>query len=181
MGRKPRQRRRGKSKGRFFLGRGGVELRLYTLNVFLLSGPFGERYARKNKVVSRTILIRNTQTLQDLHYGFMHAFRYEEHEQYEFHFSKGPMNPEAYRYVLPAAFAMSPGEPDRPTGQVDQARVDSLGLEVGDRFSHWSDHCGRWWHLIIVEAIENGVPQGELPRTTKRVGKNPPRYPDSSL
>lgn len=32
--------------------------RLYTLEVFLLSGPISEKFAKKNRVVSRTIQIR---------------------------------------------------------------------------------------------------------------------------
>ena len=37
-------------------GQGNV--RLYTLEVFLLSGPITEKFAKKNPEISRTILIR---------------------------------------------------------------------------------------------------------------------------
>jgi hypothetical protein len=37
---------------------GQAEPRLYTLEVFLLSGPITEKFAKKNPVVSRTIKIR---------------------------------------------------------------------------------------------------------------------------
>ena len=38
--------------------RGAV--RVYTLEVFLLSGPITEKFAKKNRVVSRTIEARGT-------------------------------------------------------------------------------------------------------------------------
>ena len=38
-------------------------VRLYTLEVFLLSGPITEKFAKKNPVVSRTIQMRGDQTL----------------------------------------------------------------------------------------------------------------------
>src|SRR5437762_10819730 len=80
------------------------DVRLYTLEVFLLSGPITEKFAKKNPVVSRTIQIRGDQTLEDLHQAIFDAFgRWEEH-MYEFQFGKGPMDPEAPRYVLPGAF-----------------------------------------------------------------------------
>src|SRR5262249_7424363 len=78
-------------------------VRLYTLEVFLLSGPITAQFARKNPVVSRIIQVRGDQTLQDLHHAIFDAFgRWEEH-MYEFQFGKGPMDPKGPRYVLPGA------------------------------------------------------------------------------
>jgi hypothetical protein len=37
--------------------------RLYTLEVFIISGPITEKFAKKNPVVSRTIQMRGDQTL----------------------------------------------------------------------------------------------------------------------
>ena len=45
------------------------DVRLYTPDVFLLSGPITKKFAKKNPVVSRTIQIRGDQTLEDLHPG----------------------------------------------------------------------------------------------------------------
>ncbi len=42
------------------------EVRLYTLEIFLLSSPITEEFARKNPEISRTIQIRGDQTLEDL-------------------------------------------------------------------------------------------------------------------
>jgi hypothetical protein len=43
------------------------EPQLYPLEIFLMSGPISEKFAKKNPVISRTIQIRGDQTLEDLH------------------------------------------------------------------------------------------------------------------
>jgi hypothetical protein len=153
-------------------------VRLYTLEVFLLSGPITEKFAKKNRVISRTIQIRGDQTLKDLHDAIFDAFeRWDEH-LYEFQFGKKPMDPKGPRYVLPGAFENEQDEENRPAGRVDETTIDSLGLKVGDHFGYWFDFGDDWWHQIDVEAIEDTVPKGKLPKVTKRVGKSPPQYPD---
>ncbi len=157
---------------------GHAERRFYTVEVFLLSGPITEKFAKKNSVVSRTIQIRGDQTLEDLHHAIFDAYgRWEEH-MYEFQFGKGPMDPKARRYVLPNALEIQQDQPNPPVGRVDQTALDSLGLKVGDRFGYWFDFGDDWWHLINVEAIEDKLPRGKLPKVTKKVGKSPPQYAD---
>src|SRR5262245_58968738 len=127
------------------------DFRLYTLEVFLLSGPINERFAKKNPVVSRTILIRGDQTLEDLQRAIFNAFgRWQEH-MYEFQFGKGPMDPKAPRYVLPNTFEMGMGEENPPAGRVDRTSIESLGLELGRSFGYWFDFGDDWWHQINVE------------------------------
>ncbi len=151
-------------------------VRLYTLEVFLISGPITEKFARKNPVVSRTIQIRGDQTLEDLHRAIFDAFdRWEEH-MYEFQFGKGPMDPEAPRYVLPGSDEMDLGEENPPAGRVDRTTIESLGLEVGRAFGYWFDFGDDWWHQINVEAIDETVPRRKFPKVTKRVGQSPPQY-----
>lgn len=152
------------------------DMRLYTLEVFLLSGPVSEKFIKKNPEMSRTIQIRGDQTLEDLHHAIFDAFdRWDEH-MYEFQFGAGPMDPKAPRYVLPGAFDTDMGEDNPPAGRVDQTRIDSLGLEVGRSFGYWFDFGDDWWHQINVEAIGDKVPEGKFPKVTKRVGKSPPQY-----
>ena len=154
------------------------KVRLYTLEVFLLSGQITGKFAKKNPVVSRTIQVRGDQTLEDLHRAIFDAYgRWEEH-MYEFQFGKGPMDPKAPRYVLPSNYESERGEKNPPAGRVDQATIESLGLEVGRSFGYWFDFGDNWWHQINVEAIEDKVPKGKLPKVTKKVGKSPPQYPD---
>ena len=149
---------------------------LYTLEVFLLSGPIADKFAKKNPVVSRTIKIRGDQTLEDLHHAIFDAFDRWENHMYEFQFGKGPMGPKAPRYVLPEAFEIDMGEENPPAGRVDRTRIDSLGLDVGRSFGYWFDFGDDWWHQINVEAIEEKAPSGKFPKVTKRVGKSPPQY-----
>ena len=78
----------------------------------------------------------------------------------------------------PGACEMDMGEERRPAGRVDQTTIDSLGLEAGRGFGYWFDFGDDWWHQINVEAIEDKIPKGQLPKVTKKVGKSPPQYPD---
>jgi hypothetical protein len=152
---------------------------LYTLEVFLLSGPITRKFAQKNRVISRTIQIRGDQTLEDLHHAIFDAFGREEEHMYEFQIGgKGPMDPKAARYVLPGSYDLSLGE-ERPTaGRVDQTTLDSLGLKEGDRFGYWFDFGDDWWHQVNVGGVEDKVSRGKFPKVTKRVGKSPPQYVD---
>jgi hypothetical protein len=151
-------------------------VRVYTLEVFLLRGPITEKFTKKNRVVSRTILIRGDQTLEDLNHAIFDAFgRWEEHS-YEFHFGKGPMDPDGPRYVLRGAFQLSVEEGKLSAGRVDQTTIDSLGLKEGDLFGYWFDFGDDWWHQVNVEAVEEKASRGKFPRVTKRVGRNPSQY-----
>lgn len=154
------------------------QLRLYTLEVFIIGGPVSEKFAKKNPVMSRTIQIRGDQTLEDLHHAVFDAFGRSDEHMYEFQFGKGPMDPKAKRYVLPGDDESERGEKNPPAGRVDQATIESLGLEVGRSFGYWFDFGDDWWHQINVEAIEDTVPEGKFPKVTKREGKSPPQYAD---
>jgi hypothetical protein len=153
-----------------------ANVRLYTLDVFIIGGPVSEKFAKKNRIVCRTIQIRGDQTLEELHYAIFAALdRWEQH-MYEFQFGKGPMDPKARRYVLPHALEIQQEQPNPPIGRVDETTIESLGLKVGDRFGYWFDFGDDWWHQINVEAIKDKVPRGKFPKVTKKVGKSPPQY-----
>jgi hypothetical protein len=146
--------------------------RLYTLEVFLSSGPIADKFARKNPVISRTIQIRGDQTLEDLHEAIFEAYdRFDAH-MYEFQLGKRPMQPP--RYVLSVAAENGGDEPT--AGLVEETTIESLGLKKGRFFGYWFDFGDDWMHQIDVEAIESTVPPGKYPQITKRVGKSPPQY-----
>ena len=153
------------------------KVHLYTLEVFIISGPVTEKFARKNPVMSRTIQIRGDQTLEDLHHAIFDAFGRSDEHMYEFQFGKWPMDPKASRYVLPSAFE-GQDEDNPPVGRVGTTTIESLGLEMGRSFGYWFDFGDDWWHHINVEAIEDKVLKGKFPKVTNRVGKSPPQYPD---
>src|SRR4051812_7963905 len=152
------------------------DVRLYTLEVFILSGPIAQKFAKKNPEMSRTIQIRGDQTLAELHNAIFDAFDRSDEHMYEFQFGTGPMDPKGKRYVLPDTFEMDTEEDNPPAGRVDQTRIESLGLDVGQSFGYWFDFGDDWWHQINVEAIEEKVLRGKFPKVTKRVGKSPPQY-----
>ncbi|MBI2191992.1 MAG: plasmid pRiA4b ORF-3 family protein [Planctomycetes bacterium] len=158
---------------------GGSDARLFTLEVAIIDGPITEKFAKKNKVLSRTIQIRGNQTLEDLHHAIFDAFDREDEHMYEFQIGgKGPMDPKARRYVLPMAMEEPIPDPEKPAGDVTRTTIGSLGLKMDDPFGYWFDFGDDWWHQIDLVAIEDAAPGGKFPRVTKRVGESPPQYID---
>ncbi|MBI1851590.1 MAG: plasmid pRiA4b ORF-3 family protein [Planctomycetes bacterium] len=153
---------------------------LFTVTVYIIGGPITETFAKKNKVISRTIEIRGDQTLRDLHRAIFEAFNRGDDHMYEFHVGgKGPVDPKAKRYVLPSAMEMAIPGSVKPAGDVTRTTIGSLGLKVDDHFAYWFDFGDDWRHQIDVESVSDTVPRGKLPRVTNRVGKSPPQYVDS--
>jgi hypothetical protein len=151
-------------------------MKIYTLEVFLIGGPITEEFAKKNRVVLRTIEIRGDQTLEDLHNAIFKALNREDEHMYEFQFGgEGPQDPKARRYGLPARIPLEEAE---DIGNVRETTIDSLMLKKDEAFGYWFDFGDDWWHQIHVASIDNKTPQGRYPRVTKRLGKSPPQYAD---
>jgi hypothetical protein len=151
--------------------------RLYTLEVFLLSGMVTEEFVKANPSISRTIQIKGGQTLQALHRAIFRAFDREEEHLYEFQFGKGPHDPKGPRYTLSMnTKSFVDDEPD--AGDVAKTTIDSLGLKQGRSFGYWFDFGDNWMHQINVLAIKGAPSTGRFPKITKRVGESPPQYPD---
>jgi hypothetical protein len=152
--------------------------RLYSLDVFLVSGPITEAFARKNKRICRSNQIRGDQTLRVFHDAIFDAFDREDEHMYEFQVGgKGPMDPRARRYVLPTTLK-NPFAEAKPAGSVSRTTIGSLGLMKGDAFGYWFDFGDDWRHQVNVAAIEENAAGGKYPRVTKRTGDSPPQYPD---
>jgi len=152
--------------------------RVFTLDVFLISGQMTEAFVKKNPVVCRTIQIRGDQTLEDLHNAIFRAFGRSDEHMYEFQFGKGPHDPKGTRYVARKVAEPSSGGGPKVAGLVGRTTIGSLGLTVGQPFGYWFDFGDDWWHQIDVVAISDTAPRGKYPRVKKRVGKSPPQYPD---
>lgn len=151
--------------------------RLFTLEVGIMSGPITEKFAKRNKVISRTIQIRGDHTLEDLHDAIFDAFDREDEHMYEFQIGgKGPMDPKAKRYVLP----MEPDGPfeDKDAAGTVNASIGSLGLKKQQSFGYWFDFGDDWWHQVYVLGIDDQAGHGKYPKVIKRVGKSPPQYVD---
>ena len=156
----------------------GTAKKLYTLEVFIISGPITKSFVKKNRVISRTIQIRGDQTLEELHCAIFDAFDREDEHMYEFQIGgEGPMDPKARRYVLHLSNhdLESEGESE---GDVKRTTIESLGLKVNDAFGYWFDFGDDWWHQINVLVIEEKAVQGKFPKVIKRRGESPPQYVD---
>jgi len=152
--------------------------RVYTLEVFLQSGPVSRKFVKKTPVVSRTFEVRGDQTLQDLHDAIFDAFGRDEEHMYEFQFGKRPMDSSGPRYVLPRAYEVSQAEEWPAAGRVDSTTLDSLGLKERDCFGYWFDFGDDWWHQVNVNGVKDGAPDGTYPKLIRRVGKSPPQHVD---
>ncbi len=150
--------------------------RLYTLEVFLMSGLVTEAFVRANPRISRTIQIKGSQTLQALHRAIFRAFDREEKHFYEFQFGKGPHDPKGPRYTVLMNRESFDDKPD--AGDVAKTTIDSLGLKAGRSFGYWFDFGDNWMHQINVLGLEDAPSSGRFPRITKRIGESPPQYPD---
>ena len=151
-------------------------LRLYDLDVVLMAGPITKAFMKKNPIVARTIQIRSDQTLDDLHEAIFAAFDREDEHLYEFQIGgKGPMDPDARRYVTAMEEGGFMGD-DNPTGKVHETAIGSLGLKLKENFAYWFDYGDDWWHQITVLAIHDVVPAGKYPKVIAKVGASPPQY-----
>ena len=157
-------------------GKTSDPVRLYELDVILLSGPMTKAFTKKNPRVERTIQIRSDQTLEDLHYAIFDAFGRNDQHLFEFQIGgKGPMDRNAKRYVTSLQGDDDYGD-DKPAGIVDETPIGSLGLKLDENFAYWFDFGDDWWHQINVLAIHDEVPKGKYPKVTRKVGACPPQY-----
>lgn len=148
------------------------------LDVFLIDCPITEKFVAENPVISRTIEIKGSNMLLELHKIIFKAFdRHDEH-MYEFQVGgRGPQDPNAKRYGLKQAFS-SDDFAQAPTANVSKTKISSLGLSVNDAFGYWFDFGDDWWHQINVAKITDETLSGNYPKITKRVGASPPQYAD---
>ena len=153
-------------------------MNIYTLEVFITSGPIDEKFVKKNPVMSRTIEICGDQTLEELHNAIFKAFNRFDNHMYEFQVGgKGPNDPKARRYGF-----SSPDDEllmgGKLAGDVRQTIMDNLKLKKDATFGYWFDFGDDWWHQINVLAIEQKTPKGKYPKVSNRVGQSPPQYMD---
>jgi hypothetical protein len=154
----------------------GEVMNLYTLEVFITSGPVTEKFVKQNPVISRTIEIRGDQTLEELHHAIFDAFDREDEHMYEFQFGgKGPNDPDARSYGL--SIALQDGG-EQSNGDVRQVTLDAVGLKNEGIFGYWFDFGDDWWHQVNVVSIEQKAAVGDYPRVIERTGESPPQYAD---
>ena len=149
---------------------------LYVLDIGILGGPMTDDFIEKNPVIYRTIEIKGSNTLADLHDIIFSAFDREEEHLYEFQLGgKRPNDPNAKRYGIKL-----PDDPDYSDSLNDAAKTTlaSLKLRTEDIFGYWFDFGDDWWHQINVTKVEPKAARGKYPKITHRVGDSPPQYAD---
>jgi len=144
---------------------------LYTLQVFLIGGPVGEKFG--GQVISRKIQIRGDQTLHDLHLVIFKAYDREEEHMYEFNLGKSPRD-RSRLYIFSGVF----DQMEDSCGDPQETTLDSLGLKEGQHFGYTFDFGDNWAHELEVSAIETGPYTGKYPKIIEKVGASPPQYPD---
>ncbi len=149
---------------------------LLTLKVLLVDGLVTEDFVRDNPIVSRTIKIRGSQTLEKLHNAIFDAFDREDEHLYKFEFSTGPRDTDVVTYVLPSMLDESMPTNMGDRADVTKTRVGSLKLEVGQTFYYMFDYGDGWGHQIDVLATDEEASKGRYPKVTERVGDSPPQY-----
>lgn len=152
-------------------------MNIYTLEVFIISGPVSEKFAKQNPVMSRTIEIRGDQTLEKLHNAIFKAFNRFDNHLYEFQVGgKGPQDPKARPYSFSSTDDEIMG--GELAGDVRETVMEDLNLKRDEAFGYWFDFGDDWWHQINVVAIDDKPIKGKYPKITSRVGQSPPQYMD---
>lgn len=151
---------------------------LYALEVNLLGGPVTDDFIKQNPVICRTIEIKGSNTLADLHDIIFEAFDREEEHLYEFQVGgKRPNDPNADLYgpKLPSEMA-SDDFSEMSWQDAAKASLASLCLSKDAVFGYRFDFGDDWWHQINVLEARDKAPKGKYPKVTERIGNSPPQY-----
>jgi hypothetical protein len=119
--------------------------------------------------VTRSIEVREDQTLVDLHEGIQEAF--------------GWMNDHLYSFWLDGRFwgdrsteYTAPFEPDEDVATADVV-ISKLGLDPGAKVAYVFDF-GDHWRVAVQLASRADGNCGRYPRIVASEGHAPPQYPD---
>jgi len=120
-------------------------MKVYTLRVYLVSGPGGRD--RQGEEIYRALKIRGDQTLEDLHYAILGSFEREQADGYAFFPHEGSCGPESVRYRCSgeAEDGRDPADPDREEPPLSGfATLDSLHLTTDRAFRYRLRAGGTW-------------------------------------
>ena len=138
---------------------------------------------KDRKSIWRSIALKGSQTLDDLHEAIFDAFDREDEHLYSFFFplqggkTSRRIMQESREYTCPYASE----EPDpfgSDAGNAAKAKLSSLKLTPKQKFYYLFDFGDEWWHEITVEKTDAPEERGKYPRIVDRKGKSPPQYPD---
>jgi hypothetical protein len=139
------------------------------------------------KSIWRRIVLRGSQTLDDLHESIFDAFDRDDEHLYSFYFpqpgTKGRARTrDAVEYTCPDSYEDSEDfdddDDDDSEPNAAKTTLSSLGLKPGQVFLYLFDFGDEWWHEITVEQTDAPAAKGKYPRVVEKHGKSPPQYPD---
>jgi hypothetical protein len=150
-----------------------AEKTIFRFEVWLIDGPITPSFAAKHPAPSRTIDVRGSNTLDDLHLAIFRAFdRYDTH-MYEFQIGgKKPMDRKAVRYGTAE---------DDYSGEksAEATTIAALNLKIEKPFFYWFDFGDDWWHELRLLAVNPPAKgKGRYPRIVEKKGESPPQYAD---
>lgn len=160
-----------------------ADARVYTLRVYLVSGPYGEESVGEE--IFRTLKVRGDHTLEDLHHAILFSYEREHDRYYEFCLGMDPNRPAGLRYTGGEALSkyglMDRVKPGGSVGLAPLATVDSLGLKEDQFFGYWFDLIEEWIHLIHVISIEPGDASEDYPLLVEKQGRAPDPVSEGSV
>jgi hypothetical protein len=118
----------------------------------------------------RTIEIKGSQSLHQLHQAIVEAFGRDDDHLYAFF-----MNNKAWDNT--AEYGPPYGETAARNSM--KARINSLGLETKSKFLYIFDFGDDWEHPITLLNIRQEVTKGKFPRIVGSKGEAPPQYHSS--
>ncbi len=149
-----------------------MAVNIYRLKVTLVGGA-----PRGKNAVWRTIEMKGSQTLDQLHKAIFRAFdRYDEH-LYSFFMTENrrdPMQEYASPYLFEDDDFLLSDRPHSARG----AKLDKLGLRVRQKFYYTFDYGDDWEHVVQVLSVKDEEPVGRFPRISERHGESPEQYPE---
>lgn len=118
---------------------------------------------------SRTLRVKSTQALDELHYAVQDAFEWDADHLYSFFLDADRLDPST-RIDAPEA------EEDEAVLAASEVEVGSLGLAKGDRILYLFDYGDEHVFTLTVVEVHAKAPAGKLPAVLKTVGKAPRQY-----
>jgi hypothetical protein len=151
---------------------------LYTFEVSLNDGPFGDEY-RKHWCI-RHIEIRTDQNLSDLHRVIFEAFGMQDEAEYEFNvggkkrFAKGSKNFGFPEFQDKRTELL--GRTELYDGDVRTTKIGDLDLKLDQVFGYCFDFERDWYYFVCFTKLDNAIETVVYPRITRRQGKAPPQH-----
>lgn len=137
---------------------------------------------RYRKSIWRKIVLKSTQTLDDLQWAIYDAFdRYDEH-LYSFYFPRPGARGrqivnDSAEFTHPFVIE-DPGPFGSDARNAAKTKLSALPLKVGQTFYYLFDFGDEWWHEIKVESLGGPLEKGKYPRIVDQRGASPPQYPE---